>query len=333
MARRRLSTSGLTMRSRRPNLSLLLLLLAAAALVGRVGGVRPARPVRHVPAPPSRALPAQPAESRPQRQPAASQDGKLTVWFLDVGQGDSELIRTPAGQFILIDAGETNEGERVVSYLRDRGVSELALVVASHAHSDHIGGMRDVLAAFPVRMYMDPGFPYPSRLYESLLRDVKQLRIPARRACEGFATDLGGAHVEVLAPGQAFIRGTDSDVNENSAVLRISYGDTAVLFPGDIQRRAIEALLTSGRDLHAQVLKVAHHGSYSGTTPELLAAVRPEVAVISCGANNEYGHPHQETLDILRYAGSRVYRTDRNGTVTVTSDGRRISVATERSQQ
>jgi competence protein ComEC len=257
----------------------------------------------------------------------ADNEGKLSVYFLDVGQGDSTLF-VMDGKTILIDAGDVDMGDRVVHDLRKLGVTRLDLLVATHPHSDHIGGMQALLAAFPAGQVLDTGLPYPSPAYEHLLETIDRKNIPYRVAEQGQTIDVDPAlRVVVLSPPP---RRLTDDPNVNSLVLRISYGTIDFLMTGDLEGEGEDALVASGYPLDAEILKVGHHGSSSSTSPGFLARVRPELGVIFTGKDNPYGHPHQETLDILEENGVTVYRTDRDGTVVVRTDGLSYSVKTEK---
>lgn len=254
-------------------------------------------------------------------------DGKLRVYFLDVGQGDSTLILF-GNKTILVDAGEIGEGGRVINDLRMLGVTRIDLLVASHPHSDHIGGMEDVLAVFPVGRVFDTGFPHTSALYEKFLKTIDRKKIPYTVAEQGQTLDLDPAlRITILSPP---VQRLGDDLNENSIVLRLSYGTIDILMTGDAGTVAEAALLKTGYALESEILKAGHHGSSRSTGPAFLARVDPEVAVISVGAGNSYGHPHAETLSALLRAGVTVYRTDRDGTVLVTSDGSSYTVRTEK---
>ena len=253
----------------------------------------------------------------------------LRVDIIDVGQGDSILIRTPDGADALIDAGERDYGPKVVDYLRQMGVRRLDLVVMSHPHSDHIGGMPAVLEAFPVARVFDSGYAHGSAVQEHVLRLIEAGKIPYRRARSGTVVSLGAhTRLEVLAPPDRLLRGTNSDANNNSVVIRLVFGRVRMLFTGDIEREGEGRLIASRRDLESQVLKVAHHGSSDSTSLELLRLVRPDYVVISVGAHNEYGHPSRKTLRRLskERTGAELFRTDKNGTVRFLTDGRRIVV-------
>jgi beta-lactamase superfamily II metal-dependent hydrolase len=256
----------------------------------------------------------------------ADNEGKLSVYFLDVGQGDSTLVIFDK-KTILIDAGETETGDRVVSDLTTLGVTRIDLLVATHPHSDHIGGMQKVLAAFPVGQVLDAGLPHTSSTYEHFLATIDQKNIPYRVAEQGQTIELDPAlRIFVLSPPE---KRFGDDQNTNSVVLRISYGTTDFLMTGDLGGESEDALARSGYPLDAEILKVGHHGSFSSTSPSFLARVHPETAIIPVGMDNAYGHPHQQTLDLLEDSGVTVYRTDRDGTVVVRSDGTSYSVKTE----
>lgn len=259
----------------------------------------------------------------------AENNGNLTAYFLDVGQGDSALF-VFNNKTILIDAGETDMGDRVVADLDRLGVTRIDLLVATHPHSDHIGGMQRVLAAFPVGRVLDTGLPHPSSIYENFLKTLDRKNIPYTLAEQGQTIDIDPSlRILVLPPpAQRF----GDDPNTNSVVLRISYGTIDFLMTGDAGGEAEDALVKSGYALDAEILKVGHHGSEYSTSKAFLDRVNPEVAVISVGEGNPYGHPHRKTLDALGAAGIRVYRTDQDGTVRIQSDGVSYSVSTEKEQ-
>jgi len=253
--------------------------------------------------------------------------GDLRAYFLDVGQGDSSVILFK-DKVILIDAGEVDQGDRVVSDLRKLGITRIDLLVATHPHSDHIGGMQKVLAAFPVGKVLDSGIPSTSVLYEHFLETVDKKNIPCVIAEQGQAIDLDPSlRILVLSPPKGRI---GDDINTNSIVLRISYGTVNLLYTGDATTGAEPAMMKAGYPLDADILKVSHHGSSDAGSAEFLGRADPEVAIISLGKDNEYGHPHRETLERMNAAGPRVFRTDRDGTIRVTSDGATYSVVSEK---
>lgn len=258
--------------------------------------------------------------------------GNLTVRYLDVGQGDSELLQFN-GKNMLIDGGEVDQGSRVVSYLRSYGVSSLDLVVATHPHSDHIGGLAAVLRVFPVKNFLDSGQTYSSQTYENLLKLVDQKNINYTVAVRGQKVNFDpGLQIMILNPPQGMV---DDNVNDNSVVLKITYGEISFLFMGDAEVSAEKSMLSSGLDLHADVLKAGHHGSSTSSSPEFIKAVDPDIKIIEVGANNDYHHPAPKTLNTLMQIGahiekSAVYRTDLSGTIDITTDGRSYYVTTEK---
>jgi beta-lactamase superfamily II metal-dependent hydrolase len=258
----------------------------------------------------------------------SANDGKLSVYFLDVGQGDSELLRF-GNKTILIDAGETDQGDRVVADLRKAGVTRIDLLVATHPHSDHIGGMQAVLNAFPVGQVLDDALPSSSPIYQNFLRAIDKKGITYTVAEQGRTIDLDPSlRILVLSPPEERF---GDDPNANSIVLRISYGTVIFLFTGDMGGEAEDALVKSSYPLDAKVLKVGHHGSEYSSSKAFLSRVHPEIAVIEVGKDNPYGHPHKPTLRNLADAGVTVYRTDLDGTILVRSDGATYSVTTENS--
>jgi competence protein ComEC len=261
----------------------------------------------------------------PSSQPV--RDGKLAAYFFDVGQGDSQLILF-GNKTILIDAGETEMGDRVVADLERLGVTRIDLLVATHPHSDHIGGMQNVLDTFPVGLVLDSGVPSSSSIYEKFLMEIDRKEIPYMVAKQGQTIDLDPAlRILVLSPPEERLNG---DPNQNSVVLRVSYGTVSILYTGDLGGETEAALTKTGYPADAQVLNVGHHGSTYSTSAAFLSRVHPGVAIISVAEDNPYGHPHDQILDRLSGSGVIVYRTDRDGTILVRSDGTTYTVTTEK---
>ncbi|MCS7300072.1 MAG: MBL fold metallo-hydrolase [Fimbriimonadales bacterium] len=260
--------------------------------------------------------------------------GTLQVAFLDVGQGDSALVVFPNGKTMLIDGGETDQGRRLVQKLKQLGVQQIDWLVATHPHSDHIGGLIQVLKSLPVREIWDIAMPYESPVYRDFLLAVRNARTPDgaraafRKARQGLTLEPApSVRVSVLAPRDPLLTGTRSDPNNNSIVLRIDAPGGSFLFTGDIEREGRRRL--TGANLRAEVLKVSHHGAANGTDKTFLNRVQPRVAVISVGAGNRYGHPHRETLALLQ--GKRVYRTDLHGDIIMRLGAdRKLRIATTR---
>lgn len=254
---------------------------------------------------------------------AGTKGTELSVHFLDVGQADSALVQVPGGKALLIDGGNADDGPQVVQYLKKAGVRKLAAVVATHPHEDHIGGLLAVLAAFPLDEFYLPNAVASTRTYERLLSSLKAKKIPVREVKAGVKLALGVRDVsaEFLGP----VRADYPEVNDASAVLRLGFERTAFLFMGDAGEEAERDLLRGGR-LRSDVLKVAHHGAGTASGSAFLEAVKPCLAVVSVGQNNDYGHPSPKTLQRLTAAGAQIWRTDQNGTIVVVSDGARVWV-------
>jgi competence protein ComEC len=258
---------------------------------------------------------------------ATDGDGSLTLHFLDVGQGDAAAIRTPAGRWLLVDAGPAGEGadagRRVVApFLQRRGVRSIALAVVSHAHADHLGGLSSVMARVRTGLVVEPAADVSDPRYTGFLDRLLADGVPWHPARAGERFALDGVRFTVLHPTPGWT-GWGNDVNEDSLVLLVEYGEFQALFAGDAGFPAESAM--AGRLRRVDLLKVGHHGSRGSTGDAWLDALAPVVAVISLG-RNDYGHPAPATLERLRAHGIAVHRTDREGTITVTTDGRAMTV-------
>lgn len=250
--------------------------------------------------------------------------GVLVVDMLDVGQGDAILVRAE-GRAVLVDAGPD---DGITAQLDTLGVRRLDLAVGTHPHADHIGGMDAVLNTLDVRFYMDNGMPHSTGTYASVMAAVEGRRVRYVAPEVGRRIALGSeVSLTVLAPPAPLFADTRSDLNSNSVILLVEHGSVRMLLMGDAEEPT-EAWLAAQGLPDIDVLKVSHHGSEHSSVPGFLAAADPEVALISCGANNKYGHPDAPALSRLAAVGATVYRTDTQGQVRVLSDGTRVEVQT-----
>lgn len=256
-------------------------------------------------------------------KPAPSAEGTLEVHFIDVGQADAALL-VQGEDAMLIDGGNVADSSLLVSYLLEQGIEELDCVVATHPHEDHVGGLSGVLAVFPVETVYVTTTTYASKCYDDFMHYVDQQDITPQIPSPGDTYALGECEITFLGPVKSY-----AETNDTSLVCRADYGDTSFLFTGDMERQAEEDLVDSGADLKADVLKVGHHGSSTSTGDDFLSLCHPEWAVISCGTDNSYGHPHKETLSRLQDADVTVYRTDLLGTLIAESDGKEITFNTD----
>ena len=273
--------------------------------------------------------PASPPASSSVSQPAAQTPAEATILrVFDVGQADATLIQQGEG-FILIDAGDSAHAEQLLHDLRSAGVETLDLLVMTHPHADHIGGMAQVLENFPVRQVLLPDFdkaPLPTtRTFEKVLEQIEEQAIPTVTAAPGWTFTLGQGTLTVLGAGVE-----TKDYNELSIAGRFDAGGGSYLFTGDGESGVEQDLLDRGADLAVQVYKAGHHGSVTSSGEEFLAAVSPGIALISCGLDNDYGHPDPETLDKFAAIGARVYRTDLQGTITLRWEDGAWQVTTEK---
>jgi len=253
---------------------------------------------------------------------------KLEVTVLDVGQGDSIYVETPSRKRVLIDGGEKFFGEKaVLPFLRGKGVNKLDLVVLTHPHGDHVGGLPGILEKIEVDLVLDSGQPHTSNLYKDFLGTIEKNKIKFRIASGGEKIDFGDeVALEILGPNDPLFEGTSSDLNNNSIVMRLIYKDFSMLFMGDAEIEAESRLLEDGRMFSANVLKVGHHGSDTSSSDGLLNMVKPDVAVISVGKRNDFGHPGEAALGRIKSGGTKIFRTDIDGNVAIRSDGERFSV-------
>ena len=254
----------------------------------------------------------------PEEETVASVEGQLLVHFIDVGQADAILLETD-GKFLLIDGGNKDDGQLVVSYLQNQGVEQLEAVVCTHAHEDHVGGLPSVLAVYPTAAIYAPTRTYSSKIFDDFMYYADQQRQEVIIPEPGDKWNLGQAEITVMGPVKTY-----AETNDTSIVLKVVYGETSFLFTGDMEKEAENDMLDYWDNdalFQVDVLKVGHHGSDTSTGYRFLNAVMPTYGVIPVGTDNSYGHPHKEPMDRLRQAGVSTFRTDLLGTVLAVSDG------------
>lgn len=254
-------------------------------------------------------------------------DGTLSVTFLDVGQGNAVLVEQ-GGAYMLIDGGNRDYSSFVVSYLKEQGVEELAYVIASHYDADHLNGVVGALHAFSCGQVLAPDYVTDTRVYESFERVIKEQDIALAYPAVGDTYTLGDASFTVVCP-KAYDPKED---NDNSVGIRLVYGDTSFLICGDAGKAEEQVMLDSGVTLESDVYLASHHGSEGSSSEAFMRAVSPSAVVISAGAGNSYGHPTRTVLDRVKACGAALYRTDLQGTITVTSDGTSLSWSVDATQ-
>ena len=247
-------------------------------------------------------------------------DSKLIVHFIDVGQGDSILLES-RGEFALIDAGEKEYGSTVTSYIKSRGADRLKYIIATHPHTDHIGGLAKVINSIAADSFITVETDQNTRTWLNVLEAVEDRGLEYIDAEPGDAYSVGEAEFTILAP----LSDGYSGYNDYSVVTKVTCGSVSFMLTGDAEKQSEKEMIASGADLSADVLKCGHHGSSTSSTASFLKAVMPRYAIISCGKDNDYGHPHKETLKKLKLLGCAVYRTDELGTIVAMTDGVTLS--------
>lgn len=268
-----------------------------------------------------------PATEAPTTAPPATSGNtshSFQIHFLDVGQADAALVLC-GDKAMLIDGGNSADSSLIYSHLKNQGITHLDYIIATHAHEDHVGGLSGALNYATVGTVYCPVTSYNSSAFRNFVKYVQQRGASITVPKPGLTFSLGSARVQIIACDP-----NASDPNNSSIILRITYGSTSFLFTGDAEREAEQAALNSGYTLKSDVLKVGHHGSSSSTSYVFLREVMPNHAVISVGKGNSYGHPTETVLSRLRDADAKVYRTDMQGTVIATSNGKTVTMRVTR---
>lgn len=244
--------------------------------------------------------------------------------YIDVGQSDSEFIELPNGKTMLIDAGISQYGEKIVEYIEDLGYDKIDYLVATHPHADHIGGMKTVVEAFDIGEVYMPKASTNTKTYENLLEAIQDKGLKIKTAKSGVEIlDEGNLTIDMLAPNSSEY----DDLNNYSAVIKITYKNNTFLYMGDAEKLSEDEIES---DVSADVVKVGHHGSSSSSSSDFVERVSPQYAIISVGEGNSYNHPNESVVKRWEKNGAEVLRTDEKGTIVVTSDGDEITVKTEK---
>lgn len=255
-------------------------------------------------------------------------DSEFRLTVMDVGNADCLLLQN-GGHSALIDAGENEDGNSIVSFLNRVGIMYLDYVIATHPDADHIGGMDEVVNNIKIgtfmMAYMPEGFTPTTRVYEDLLTSLIENDVTPVEPLFGDSYPFGDAFIDILSG-----LSDHTETNEQSIVCRVRFGKTRFLLMGDAGKEVEEELLENGVDLRADVLKVGHHGSRSSSSEDFITAISPSIALIPCGLGNRYNHPYAETLNTLRKVSCEIYRCDFHGDIMVVSDGETITVTTEK---
>ncbi|MGU8749845.1 ComEC/Rec2 family competence protein [Clostridium perfringens] len=249
-------------------------------------------------------------------------DSKLMISYMDVGQGDAAYIKVN-GNDILIDAGPRSNSKELLEQLKAKNIDDFELVIATHPHEDHIGGMVDVFKEYEVKAFYSPKITHTTKTYENLVKAVKDEGLKTKELKGGMVIDLGeGAKFEVFTPQKSEYE----ELNDYSPIMKLSFGDTSYLFTGDAEKLAEEEALAKYKtSLDSDVIKFGHHGSSSSSSNAFIEAISPKYGIISCAKDNKYGHPHRETLDIIKKYNIKTFRTDTDGEIILTSDGKSIN--------
>lgn len=249
-----------------------------------------------------------------------TQGNELSISFIDVGQGDSAIVKTPGDNYIIIDAGSKDNKEKLYAYIEEKGITKFKVAIATHPHEDHIGNMDNIIKDFGTEEIYMPKVTTNTKAFENLLEEIKTAGLRIKGAKSGALFIIDGVKFEFIAPN----RDEYDELNNYSAVLKITFGETKFLLMGDAEKLSEREILKKKIDVNAEVIKIGHHGSSSSSSKEFIGKVNPKYAVISCEKNNDYNHPHKETIRLLEELNIKLYRTDIDGTITFTSNGKVI---------
>ena len=254
-------------------------------------------------------------------------NGNLEISYLNVGQGDSAYIKVNDFD-ILIDAGPRSDADALLQQLEEKSIDDFEMIIATHPHEDHIGGMAKVFEKYDVESFYMPKVTHTTKTFENMVNAINKEGIKIKQIKEGMSFDLGeGAKIDVYSP----IYESYEEFNDYSPIMKLTFGQNEFMFTGDAEAHAEQDVVAKyPTNLNADVLKFGHHGSSTSSTEEFVKAVSPKYGIISCGVDNTYGHPHRETLEKISKYNIETYRTDKQGQINVTSDGMTIKIKTEK---
>lgn len=260
-------------------------------------------------------------ETNNQNSDNINKSKELKVHYINVGQGDSILVQVN-GKNLLIDAGPASNKDDLLKYLAKQNIKKLDYVVVTHPHEDHIGGMKEIIDKYKIDQFYAPKITLDTKTFENMVTSLSNKKLKINVAKTGVTLDLGlNVTCEMLAPNNT----NYESINNYSAVIMLKYGSSKFLFMGDAEALSEKEILKNGTDVSCDVLKIGHHGSSSSSSKAFLDKSNPKIAVISCGKNNDYGHPNKVTLSELKKRNIKIYRTDINNTIVLTSDGSHIN--------
>ena len=260
----------------------------------------------------------------PQSTEAATKTMK--VYFINVGQGDATYIKMPGGEDVLIDGGRQGQGDEVVAFLKSKKVDDIEIMIATHPDADHIGGLDEVLKAYKVETIYAPKVSHTTEAYKNFLKAVKNEKRTIKTAKAGVKLAVKGVTAKFVGPVKDYGK---SDLNNWSAVLHVTYNKNKFLFTGDAEKASEADMVKAKQTLQADVIKVGHHGAKTSSNTDFLKVVKPKYAVISVGKNS-YGHPTKDVLNRFKGVKASVYRTDKNGNVSISSTGTKITVSVQK---
>ncbi|EYE89009.1 beta-lactamase [Fervidicella metallireducens AeB] len=248
----------------------------------------------------------------------------LEVSFIDVGQGDAILIKTPKDKYVLIDSGSQNNEKEFIEYLNKNKIDTFSAVIATHPHEDHIGNLDYVIRQYDILNIYMPKVTANTASFKNLMEEIKNKELKIKKAEAGVSFTIDGVEFLFLAPNKEKYK----DLNNYSAVVKVTYKDKSFLMMGDAEKLSEYEIIDRSFDVKADVIKIGHHGSTSSTSKKFLKLVNPEYAVIMCGKGNDYGHPHRETIELLKKSNINIYRTDIYGTIKFIVDGKTLKINT-----